>query len=36
MRAIDTNVLVRLVVGDDLEQVRLAESFVKTGAWYRF
>jgi predicted nucleic-acid-binding protein len=33
MRAIDTNVLVRLVIGDDPEQVGRAESFVKTGAW---
>jgi predicted nucleic-acid-binding protein len=33
MRAVDTNVLVRLVVRDSLEQVRLAESFIASGAW---
>jgi len=33
MRAVDTNVLVRLIVRDDPEQVRVAESFVSTGAW---
>jgi predicted nucleic-acid-binding protein len=33
MRAVDTNVLVRLVVRDDPEQVRLAESFIASGAW---
>jgi len=33
MRAIDTNVVVRLVVRDDLEQVRVAEKFVASGAW---
>jgi len=33
MRAVDTNVLVRLVVRDDQEQVRIAESFVASGAW---
>jgi predicted nucleic-acid-binding protein len=33
MRAIDPNVLVRLVIGDDPEQVGAAESFVKAGAW---
>ena len=33
MRAIETNVLVRLVIGDDPEQVGVAEGFVKTGAW---
>ena len=33
MRAIDTNVLVRLVIGDAPKQVGRAESFVKTGAW---
>ena len=33
MRAIDTNVLVRLLVRDDLKQVRLAEEFVSKGAW---
>ena len=33
MRAVDTNVLVRLIVRDDPEQVRIAETFVSTGAW---
>lgn len=33
MRAVDTNVLVRLVVRDDPEQVRIAESYIVTGAW---
>lgn len=33
MRAVDTNVLVRLVVRDDPEQVRTAESFIASGAW---
>ncbi|MBI2058903.1 MAG: PIN domain-containing protein [Nitrospirae bacterium] len=33
MRAVDTNVLVRLVTRDDPEQVAAAESFVERGAW---
>ena len=33
MRAIDTNVLVRLVTGDDLKQAAAAEKFVSAGAW---
>jgi predicted nucleic-acid-binding protein len=33
MRAVDTNVLVRLVTRDDLKQVAAAESFVTKGAW---
>jgi predicted nucleic-acid-binding protein len=33
MRAVDTNVLVRLVAGDDLEQAAAAEKFVSAGAW---
>ena len=33
MRAIDTNVLVRLVVRDNAEQVQAAEEFVSKGAW---
>jgi predicted nucleic-acid-binding protein len=33
MRAIDTNVLVRLIVRDDSRQVASAENFVKNGAW---
>jgi predicted nucleic-acid-binding protein len=33
MRAVDTNLLVRLLVRDDAVQVEAAESFVATGAW---
>ncbi|QNK72200.1 type II toxin-antitoxin system VapC family toxin [Variovorax sp. PAMC28562] len=33
MRAIDTNVLVRLLVRDDARQVKLAEMFVDGNAW---
>jgi predicted nucleic-acid-binding protein len=33
MRAVDTNVLVRLLVRDDLDQVKIAESFIAPGAW---
>ena len=33
MRAVDTNVLVRMVVRDSPEQVRIAESFIASGAW---
>lgn len=33
MRAVDTNVLVRLIARDDPKQVRAAESFVARGAW---
>ncbi|MBZ5557287.1 MAG: PIN domain-containing protein [Acidobacteriia bacterium] len=33
MRAIDTNVLVRLVTRDDARQVAAAEAFVARGAW---
>jgi predicted nucleic-acid-binding protein len=33
MRAVDTNVLVRLLVRDDLDQVKAAESFIAPGAW---
>ena len=33
MRAVDTNVLVRLVTRDDRKQVAAAESFVSKGAW---
>jgi predicted nucleic-acid-binding protein len=32
MRAVDTNVLVRLVVRDDADQVRAAEEFIASGA----
>jgi predicted nucleic-acid-binding protein len=33
MRAVDTNVLVRLVTRDDAKQVAAAEAFVASGAW---
>lgn len=33
MRAVDTNVLVRLVTRDDPQQVAAAEAFVARGAW---
>ena len=33
MRAIDTNVLVRLITRDDSRQTASAESFVEKGAW---
>lgn len=33
MKAIDTNVLVRLITRDDIQQVTKAEAFVKQGAW---
>jgi predicted nucleic-acid-binding protein len=33
MRAVDTNVLVRLVTRDDAKQAAEAEDFVKPGAW---
>jgi predicted nucleic-acid-binding protein len=33
MRAVDTNVLVRLVTGDDSKQTAAAENFVSSGAW---
>ena len=33
MRAVDTNVLVRLVTRDDQKQVAAAELFVSRGAW---
>ncbi len=33
MRAIDTNVLVRLIARDDARQAAAAESFVVKGAW---
>jgi len=33
MRAVDTNVLVRLVTRDDDRQVAAAEAFVARGAW---
>ena len=33
MRAVDTNLLVRLLVRDDADQVNAAEVFVAKGAW---
>jgi predicted nucleic-acid-binding protein len=33
VRAVDTNVLVRLLTRDDAKQVAAAESFVARGAW---
>ena len=33
MRAVDTNVLVRLISRDDPKQTAAAENFVATGAW---
>ena len=33
MRAVDTNVLVRLATRDDAKQVAAAEAFVASGAW---
>ena len=33
MRAVDTNVLVRLLTRDDQKQAAAAETFIKGGAW---
>ena len=33
MRALDTNVLVRALVRDDLVQARRADEFIASGAW---
>jgi predicted nucleic-acid-binding protein len=33
MRAVDTNVLIRLITRDDKKQVDAAEAFVAKGAW---
>jgi len=33
MRAVDTNVLVRLAIRDDAQQTAAAEAFVAAGAW---
>jgi len=33
MRAVDTNLLVRLATRDDVKQVSAAEAFVAPGAW---
>jgi predicted nucleic-acid-binding protein len=33
MRAVDTNVLVRLITRDDARQAASAEAFIRKGAW---
>jgi predicted nucleic-acid-binding protein len=33
MQAVDTNVLVRLIVRDDLKQLESAREFISKGAW---
>ena len=33
MRAVDTNVLVRLIVRDDSSQVAAAEKYIENGTW---
>ena len=33
MRAVDTNVLVRLIVRDDRRQATIADEFISKGAW---
>ena len=33
MRAVDTNVLIRLVTGDEVRQTAIAEQFIENGAW---
>lgn len=33
MRAVDTNLLVRLLVRDDAKQVTAAEAFIENGVW---
>ena len=33
MRAADTNILVRIVARDDLQQTAIAEAFIDQGAW---
>jgi predicted nucleic-acid-binding protein len=33
MRAVDTNVIVRVMLRDDAHQVAAAEAFIATGAW---
>jgi len=33
MRAVDTNVLVRLLTRDDAKQAAVADTFVQSGAW---
>ncbi len=33
MRAVDTNVLIRLILRDDVRQAAIAERFIERGAW---
>jgi predicted nucleic-acid-binding protein len=33
MRAVDTNVLVRLMTRDEAQQAEIADSFIENGAW---
>jgi predicted nucleic-acid-binding protein len=33
MRAVDTNVLIRLITGDDPRQTEIAEAYILNGAW---
>ena len=33
MRAVDTNVLIRLITGDNATQTAVAERFIEQGAW---
>src|SRR5215210_897954 len=33
MRAVDTNILVRLITRDDPKQVPIAEAYISRGAW---
>jgi hypothetical protein len=33
MRAVDTNLLVRLITRDDKQQVAAADAFIASGAW---
>jgi predicted nucleic-acid-binding protein len=33
MRAVDTNLVVRIITRDDARQVALAEEFIQKGAW---
>jgi predicted nucleic-acid-binding protein len=36
MRAVDTNILVRIVTGDNQKQVETAEDFISSGAWISY
>lgn len=33
MRGVDTNILLRLLTGDDAEQAKAADRFIEKGAW---